>query len=176
MASAGLLYIKSLKMLRASRAKSGRLQLPSYFLLGNDTKIPNAPHVRDIRNPTVGPLVTIPITFSRHTRPSTPPFFLSPALSYETSAIRSIDRRRRRRRAGKTAEEGIACLLAPRKGLNPRHSAGEDSTGQSHPVGEIAVTITESTKEEGARPDRTSPLSRTRRTGCCIPEVILWSE
>lgn len=35
------------------------------------------------------------------------------------------------------------------------------------------MTITKSTKEEGARPDRTSPLSRTRRTGCCIPEVIL---
>jgi len=45
-----------------------------------------------------------------------PPFFLSPALSCKTSAIRSIDRRRRRQ-AGKTAEEGIACLLAPEKGL-----------------------------------------------------------
>lgn len=57
-------------MLWAWGAKSGRLQLPSYFLFGNDTKIPNAPHVRDIRNPTVGPLVTIPITFSRCTRPA----------------------------------------------------------------------------------------------------------
>lgn len=112
-AFAGLLYIKSSKILLAWRAEGGRLQLPSHFLLGNDTKIPNAPHVRDIRNPTAGFLVTIPITFSRHT-----PFFLSSALTCETLAIRSIDRhRRRRRRAGKTAEKGITCLLASEKGL-----------------------------------------------------------
>jgi len=104
------------KTLRAWRTKSGKLQLPNHFLSSNDTKISNPPHVRDIRNPTAGLLVTIPITFSRHTRP-VPPFFLSPALFCETSAIRSIDRCRRRR-AGKTAKEDIACLLAsPKKGL-----------------------------------------------------------
>lgn len=49
-----------------------------------------------------------------------PPFFLSPTLSYETSTIRSIDRRRRRRRRAEAreAKEGIACLLVPpEKGL-----------------------------------------------------------
>lgn len=38
-------------------------------------------------------------------------------------------------------------------------------------LGDSCNDNTESTKEEGARPGRTSPLSRTHRTGYCIPEV-----
>lgn len=105
-----LLYVKSSKMVRVWRAKSGRLQLPGHFLLGNDTKIPNAPHVRNIRNPTAGPLVTIPITFSRHTRTAFLPFFLPPA-----PLLRDFGDPINRPFAGKTAEEDIVCLFGPPK-------------------------------------------------------------
>lgn len=97
-------------------------------------------------------------------------FFYRPTLSYDFGD--PIDRppspgRRRRHRVS----------LGPRKGLNPRHSArGLDRS--SHSVGDSRDDNRiprARRRKEPARPDRTS-LSRTRRTGCCIPEVILRSE
>lgn len=123
------------------------------------------------------PLVTIPITFSRHTRPARSSpflffflfFFYEPTLSYDFGD--PIDRPTV---AGADGED-IACLLASEKGLILGIPC-EDSTGRVT-RSEIAVTITGFREHEGGRspPDRTS-LSRTRRTGCCIPEVILRSK
>lgn len=99
------------------------------------------------------------------------PFFLRPTLSRDFGD--PIDRpsspSRRRR--------DIACLSAPRKRLNPRHSArGLDRS--SHSVGD-SRDDNRIPRARGGRSraelDRTS-LSRTRRTGCCIPEVILRSK
>lgn len=98
------------------------------------------------------PLVTIPITFSRHTRPALSPCLPSSSCSSSsptdqpsltTSAIRSIDRRRR-------IDGGdIACLLAPEKSLILGIPC-EDSTGRVT-RSEIAVTITGFRENERGR-------------------------
>lgn len=145
------------------------------FLFSNDTKkILNAPHVRDVKNSTTGPLVTIPITFSRHTRPAVPPFFQPTARPLLRDFGDPIDRPSSSSSGRQAAEEDITC--PSEKGLIL--SIPRARTRQVR-VTRLGDNRDDNRKYEGEKSparSRTSLLSRTRRTGCCILEVILWSE
>lgn len=74
------------------------------------------------------------------------------------------------------AEEDIACPLASEKGLILSIPRARTRQVRVTRLGDNRDDNREHEGEKSPARSRTSLLSRTRRTGCYILEVILWSE